>query len=204
MSVAELAGSSSAPNECGHELRITSDDERIAEAISSDDPLSHWNIAYNPNLIPTQYLELHRKIASRIGRDTLLDHLSNPLSILYWNDGEFSAMARSFRNIVFQKLEYTRTLPEIDAAVYGQDPLAHQWVAGNPLLTKGHCRSLWNHIDDISDCRHLIVHETFPSDLLHEIALVTDNPVVRTVVVHHPNVWEETLVFASLNGWVMP
>lgn len=91
-------------------------------------------------------------------------------------------------------------IKEIEYAVYGDNDVAWQYVVRNPMLTEAHLRHLYPLMAWGSGIYFLTQHPNLPSDILHEIALSSDDPMRLAVVREHPNTLEETQVAIALRA----
>jgi hypothetical protein len=101
----------------------------------------------------------------------------------------------------FVYLLTTDDLVKIEEIVHHGTPEEHSYVSHNRRLTESQCRYLFSIRDSAQDkniLAPLLSHRNFPDDLLRELALSEDSPLVLSRIEMNPNAGEETRTILAL------
>lgn len=99
-----------------------------------------------------------------------------------------------------QRLTNTKSMEEIQLAVDSDDPRVIRWVSKNQALSEEQFRQVLSKSIHEYDCARLVTNPSFPTTLLHEVAINSSSALVRGAIESHPNVREETKVICILRG----
>lgn len=107
---------------------------------------------------------------------------------------------KDLSNRRFENISTTTSVEELNEAVYGDNRLARRHALSNPMLTHEQFHYLYPLYSDSALIYFLLTNINCPADLLHKIALVDEDPVVREMVTQHRNATQETLVVVTLRS----